>query len=178
MTDAPETIWAFCTPDDFDDDATITAYETIQHGGQQYRRADLPATDAQALANEKDAYERGFADALEKAAGFSQLAADHAEWSQATFGNDSERDHKGPLAHLRKEIAEIEAAPHDGSEWADGFLLLLDASRRAGFPASVLVQEATAKLKINKGREWGKPNEDGSVEHIRALQPDTKGQDT
>ena len=41
MTDAPERIWAFYTPDDFDDSATITDYETVHHGGQQYIRADL-----------------------------------------------------------------------------------------------------------------------------------------
>jgi hypothetical protein len=40
MTSAPEQIWAFWTPDDFDDDATITAYEKIQHGAQRYVRAD------------------------------------------------------------------------------------------------------------------------------------------
>jgi len=41
MGDAPERIWAFYTPDDFDDAATITAYETVQHGGKEYVRADL-----------------------------------------------------------------------------------------------------------------------------------------
>ena len=44
MSEAPERIWAFYTPDDFDDTATITAYEMVQHGGQEYRRADLPPT--------------------------------------------------------------------------------------------------------------------------------------
>jgi hypothetical protein len=34
----------FTRPDDFDDTATITAYEMVQHGGQEYRRADLPPT--------------------------------------------------------------------------------------------------------------------------------------
>ena len=41
MIKAPERIWAFYTPDDFDDSATVTAYETMQHGGQKYVRADL-----------------------------------------------------------------------------------------------------------------------------------------
>ena len=43
MSKGPETIWAFYTPDDFDDGATITAYEQVQHGGAEYRRADLVA---------------------------------------------------------------------------------------------------------------------------------------
>jgi len=51
MSDAPETIWAFYTPDDFDDDAIITAYETTQHGGAKYLRADLPLTTAQIMAD-------------------------------------------------------------------------------------------------------------------------------
>ena len=41
MSEAPEQLWAFYTPDDFDDSATVTAYETVQHGGQKYVRADL-----------------------------------------------------------------------------------------------------------------------------------------
>lgn len=40
---APDEIWAFHTPDDFDDDATITAYETTQYGGTSYTRTDLVA---------------------------------------------------------------------------------------------------------------------------------------
>ena len=49
MSEAPERIWAFYTPDDFDDTATITAYETVQHGGKEYCRADLPPTISAAM---------------------------------------------------------------------------------------------------------------------------------
>ncbi|MCV6826038.1 MULTISPECIES: DUF550 domain-containing protein [Halocynthiibacter] len=98
---------------------------------------------------------------------FERLAARHAEWSQATFGADNERDYTGPLNHLEKEIGEIRLAPADGSEWADAFLLLLDAARRAGFSATDLLQEAEDKLVINIKRKWQEPNEDGSVEHVR-----------
>jgi hypothetical protein len=44
MVNAPERIWAFYAPEIADDNngATIVAYETVQHGGQPYRRADLP----------------------------------------------------------------------------------------------------------------------------------------
>ena len=62
MSDAPETIWAFYTPDDFDDDAIITAYETTQHGGAKYLRADLPLTTAQLMA---DLRVKSLVDALE-----------------------------------------------------------------------------------------------------------------
>ena len=108
---------------------------------------------------------------------FNALAQAHSDWSQATFGSDQERDHTGPLAHIKKEIEEIAAAPHDGSEWADGLLLLLDGARRAGFPADLLLAEAKAKLAINIDRTWGAPNEDGSVEHVRATLEELKGTD-
>ena len=49
MSEAPERIWAFYTPDDFDDTATITAYEMVQHGGKEYRRADLLPTLSAAM---------------------------------------------------------------------------------------------------------------------------------
>jgi hypothetical protein len=98
---------------------------------------------------------------------FERLAADHAEWSQKEFGDDNKRDWTGPLAHLEREIVEIKAAPSDEEEWADGFLLLLDAARRAGLSASALLQAAEQKLLINIKRRWQEPNEDGSVEHVR-----------
>ena len=98
---------------------------------------------------------------------FQTLAAEHAAWSQKTFGSDLERDWTGPLAHLAKEIKEVEAQPMDREEWADMFLLLLDAARRAGFNATGLLLAAEYKLSINKNRVWGEPNPDGSVEHVR-----------
>jgi hypothetical protein len=55
-----------------------------------------------------------------------------AEWSQATFGTDAERGPTGPLKHLEHEAREAQAAPDDPSEYADCFLLILDAARRSG----------------------------------------------
>ena len=104
---------------------------------------------------------------------FEALAADHAAWSQDTFGSDASRDWMGPLAHLAKELREIEEQPMDREEWADALLLLLDASRRAGFNAVGLLQAAEYKLSINKNRVWQEPNEDGSIEHDKSK---TKGQ--
>lgn len=110
---------------------------------------------------------------------FEGLAAEHAEWSQATFGADSERDWRGPLAHLRKEIDEIESDPHDAEEWADGLLLLLDGARRAGVDADTLIVTAIYKLDVNKRRIWQKPNADGSVEHVRKeVTPEQNGDET
>lgn len=69
---------------------------------------------------------------------FERLASNHAAWSQETFGSDASKDWTGPLAHLKKELTEVEEQPFDRTEWADTLLLLLDASRRAGFTAQGL----------------------------------------
>ena len=61
MSEAPERIWAFYTPDDFDDTATITAYEMVQHGGKEYCRAEptlsaaMELPEVRALKDERDA---------------------------------------------------------------------------------------------------------------------------
>lgn len=70
------------------------------------------------------------------------LAAEHAAWSQVTFGSDDERGPEGPLRHLLKEIDEVAANPGDISEHADVGLLWLDASRRARHPLPDLLMIA------------------------------------
>ena len=59
----------------------------------------------------------------------NQVRREHAEWSQATFGNVGP---VGPLKHLSKEALEAAAEPGDLSEWADMQFLMWDAQRRAG----------------------------------------------
>lgn len=98
---------------------------------------------------------------------FYRLGIAHGEWSQKQFGSDADLGPEAPLAHLAKEVLEMMGDPSDLSEYADGLLLLLDSSRRAGFTANQLLKAAFDKLEINKSREWGEPNEDGSVEHVR-----------
>ena len=100
---------------------------------------------------------------------FRDLVQDQAEWSQETFGKDSERGPIGALKHLSMEAQEaVEAVGSDklNMELADCFLLILDASRRAGLKPMQLVEVAQAKMKINRGRQWPKPTDDEPVEHI------------
>lgn len=97
----------------------------------------------------------------------ADLVQQQAKWSQATFGLDSERGPLGPLKHLEKEARECQAAPSDLTEYADCLLLLLDAARRAGFTEMQLIDEAVAKLQVNKTRKWPKPTSDDPVEHCR-----------
>lgn len=103
------------------------------------------------------------------------LAQSHAEWSRATFGADNVRGPVGPLKHLRKEIDEILANPSDPMEYADAFLLLLDAARRADIGSAELLRAAARKLEINKAREWPKIQEaDAAIEHVRKMEPEEK----
>lgn len=97
----------------------------------------------------------------------TDLIADQSTWSQKTFGTDQERGPLGALKHLEKEAREAQDKPNDGLEYADCFLLILDASRRAGIPIMKLLDLAKEKMKINKERKWGSANGNEPVEHIR-----------
>ncbi len=96
-----------------------------------------------------------------------RLAADQSDWSQATFGTDQERGPLGALRHLEREAREVQEAPGDVEEYADCFLLILDAARRAGFSPLRLIEAATAKMQVNRARQWPRPVDDQPVEHIR-----------
>ena len=95
------------------------------------------------------------------------LAKDQSDWSQATFGTDQERGPLGALRHLEKEARETQAAPDDIEEYADCFLLILDAARRAGISPLQLIEAAQGKMVINRQRSWPRPVDDQPVEHIR-----------
>ena len=90
-----------------------------------------------------------------------------AEWSRATFGSDTERDHIGPLRHLAKEAVEAEVRPADPVEIADCLFLVFDAARRSGMTLDTLISVAEQKLLVNKARKWQKPTDDNPVEHVR-----------
>lgn len=83
----------------------------------------------------------------------SDLADEQAEWSQKTFGTDQMRGPIGALRHLEKEAREAQEHPGDAMEYADCFLLILDAARRAGIKPMELMRHAEAKMKINKGSQ-------------------------
>ena len=98
------------------------------------------------------------------------LFNDIAAWSNATFGDESERGPVGPLKHIVKEI-EGELLPHDPKdviELADVLILLLDATRRAGYDATQLVTAAITKMAINKKRTYRRVLEGEVSEHDRS----------
>lgn len=93
-----------------------------------------------------------------------QVRREHAEWSQATFGNVGP---VGPLKHLSKEALEAAAEPGDLSEWADMQFLLWDAQRRAGVTDEQITQAMIDKLAVNKQREWPEPKDGEPRLHIK-----------
>lgn len=116
-----------------------------------------------------------------------QFWLQQAEWSQATFGSDSERGPMGPLKHLAREVLEellgidrskvteilalAKPPSRDPVEYADLQFLTFDAARRAGLTYEALLSNCWSKLAINKAREWQAPTSDEPVEHVRATSP-------
>ncbi|HBX2474009.1 TPA: DUF550 domain-containing protein [Klebsiella pneumoniae] len=89
---------------------------------------------------------------------------EHAEWSQATFGNVGP---VGPLKHLSKEALEAAAEPDDLSEWADMQFLLWDAQHRSGIADEQITQAMIEKLAVNKQRSWPEPKDGEPRLHIK-----------
>ncbi|ECE3295204.1 DUF550 domain-containing protein [Salmonella enterica] len=109
-----------------------------------------------------------------------QIRREHAEWSDATFGDVGP---VGPLKHLSKEALEAAAIPSDPLEWADMQFLLWDAQRRAGITDEQITQAMIEKLAINKSRQWPEPKDGEPRLHIKeqpvpvvppAIEPDYK----
>ena len=88
-----------------------------------------------------------------------------ARWANWVFGADRPPD--GAIAHLLKEVKELADHPHDSMEYADCFMLLLDAASNAGISVDTILDVAWEKLEINRQRKWGEPGPDGVVEHVR-----------
>lgn len=115
------------------------------------------------------------------------------KFSLETFGPGDR--HAGVIAHIRKELAELEASKHPASvpsdddleawqarlfEWIDVALLALDGAWRMGATPAAIVSALEAKQTKNEGRDWpdwrtvpkGSP-----IEHVRepVMCPDRPG---
>jgi hypothetical protein len=96
------------------------------------------------------------------------------EWSNRTFGDETQRGPIGPLNHLRREAQEainaLDARDYNNAEveMADCLILVFDAARRAGMTPMTLVGTALEKMEINRGRVMGEPDEEGVIEHDRS----------
>lgn len=108
--------------------------------------------------------ERRKADNQEPASERERIRREHAEWSDATFG---EVGPIGPLKHLSKEALEAAADPSDPLEWADMQFLLWDAQRRMGLSDEFITRAMVEKLAINKSRQWPEPKDGEPRMHIK-----------
>lgn len=89
-------------------------------------------------------------------------------WSERTFGPGNRA--KGVVAHIRKELLEIEADPGDLVEWIDVVILALDGAWRSGATPEQIISALDRKQRRNQAREW--PDwrtvpEDQAIEHKR-----------
>lgn len=96
--------------------------------------------------------------------GLEEIAQDIRAWSLETFGAQSTSDVK--LAHLRKEVEEVKDDPCK-DEYADCFILLIDAWTQDWGHTDGLLLAIENKMKINKRRIWGPPDADGVREHVK-----------
>ncbi|HYH17528.1 MAG TPA: dATP/dGTP pyrophosphohydrolase domain-containing protein [Azospirillum sp.] len=90
------------------------------------------------------------------------------EWSSRTFGPGYQVSRV--LAHLRKELVEVESRPGDLEEWADVISLAFDGAWRAGHSPEQIAAGIAAKLAKNEARQW--PDwrtapPDAPIEHVR-----------
>lgn len=110
-----------------------------------------------------------------------------AEWQKETFGQATSLS---KIHHLREEIAELETAiilnkrvgdlDKEGTEkflltykdiemeFADCFILLFGAASCQGFSYDDICRVIYEKMLINRNRKWGKPKENGVVNHIKS----------
>jgi len=108
-------------------------------------------------------------------------------WSDGQFGTDDRTI--GILYHLKKEVDELidstkktklllgddstyvdeltDQIDKTDMEFADCFMLLLDAASHSYIDAEQLIGLSYKKMEINKNRKWGEPDENGVVEHVK-----------
>lgn len=94
------------------------------------------------------------------------------EWSRHTFGPGART--AGVLAHIRKELIEIESAPDDVIEWIDVIILAIDGAWRAGHSPETIATALIAKQRRNEARrwpDWRKADPNGPIEHDRSADP-------
>lgn len=95
------------------------------------------------------------------------IIADQRRWSRATFGPGPRP--AGTIAHIRKELAEIEANPTDVVEWVDVAILALDGAWRAGHSPRAIARALLDKQQRNRDRKWpavGTVADDKPIEHV------------
>ena len=94
------------------------------------------------------------------------------EFSLRTYGPGTRA--QGVIDHIRKELVEIEADPHDLEEWIDVILLAIDGAQRQGHGPDQIAAALEAKLRKNEQRtwpDWRTSDPNAAIEHVRDAPP-------
>lgn len=98
-----------------------------------------------------------------------ELFYEISQWQKETFGESTSQS---KLFHLIDEIKELNEAivfqkEDKRLEFADCFFLLFGAAASDGMTYEDICNAIQEKFEINKKRKWGKPNENGIVNHVK-----------
>lgn len=93
-----------------------------------------------------------------------QLFKEITEWQHKVF---TKANTQSKLAHLQQEVIELVKEPYSDEEYADCFLLLIGAWESRGKNYEELLQCIRQKFEVNKKRNWGEPDSEGVVNHIK-----------
>lgn len=88
-------------------------------------------------------------------------------WSARTFGHGVRTVEI--TKHIKKELAEILAKPHDLTEWIDVMILAMDGFWRAGGDPRAIMDYLQAKQNVNFARAWIARIAGEPTEHDRTL---------
>ena len=96
---------------------------------------------------------------------FNEISA----WQRETFGQATPLS---KIAHLAEELQELVSDlksnnPARRLEFADCFFLLFGSAAADGMTYQDICQAIQEKFEINKARKWGKPDENGVVQHVQ-----------
>ena len=93
------------------------------------------------------------------------------KWQRETF---TQATAQTAANHLKSEVDELlhdvtwcKPKEQTVAEYADCFLLLFGSASLYGLSYDDICKAINDKMEINKERKWGKPNDQGFVEHIR-----------
>jgi len=91
------------------------------------------------------------------------------DWQKQTFGQATSLS---KIFHLADELQELVSDlktdnPERRLEFADCFFLLFGSAAADGMTYQDICQAIQEKFEINKSRKWGKPNENGVVNHVK-----------
>jgi hypothetical protein len=96
-------------------------------------------------------------------------------WQAETFPDATA---SSKVQHLKEEVEELSIdVAIDGTEkeleFADCFLLLFGAAAKSGMSYESICQAIDRKMEINKKRQWGKPDVNGVVKHVKDMERNT-----